>query len=180
MVEIWRDIPEYLGLYQVSNIGRVKRLDRKIINNGKHTIKKGSIIHQSKSLKGYMRVRLFINGKIKEELVHRVVAKTFIPNINNLPQINHKDENKDNNNVFNLEWCDSKYNNNYGHRIEKSVKKQSIEVLQVNKNGTIENSFSSIQNAGRITNISAGHICLVCQGKRNTAGGYVWRYKNNI
>ena len=177
MTEFWKDIPEYKGLYQASSIGRIRRLDRKIINHGTLSVRRGAIICQSKSKKGYIRVRLFFNGGTKEELVHRLIAKTFIPNINNLPQINHISEIKTDNRIENLEWCDSKYNNTYGSRIEKSIKSQSIEVLQINKNGNINNIFSSINEAGRITKISAGHICLVCKGKRHTAGGFGWRYR---
>ena len=79
MTEFWKDIPEYKGLYQASSIGRIRRLDRKIINHGTLSVKRGAIICQSKSKKGYIRVRLFFNGGTKEELVHRLIAKTFIP-----------------------------------------------------------------------------------------------------
>ena len=177
MNEIWRDIPGCTELYQASTHGNIRRKDRLVVNNGTNYVKHGKIISQSKSSKGYMRVRLFFNGKIKEELVHRLIAKTFIPNPCNFPQVNHKDEDKTNNSVVNLEWCDARYNNTYGSRIAKSVIKQSKPVMQFSPDGRVLRSFPSINEAERQTFISAGHICLVCQGKRPTAGGFIWAYK---
>ena len=176
-IEIWKDIPRYKGLYQASNEGRIRRLRRPIINNGTVTTKKGAIISQSYTSKGYKRVNIHFEGKKKEELVHRLVAEAFIPNHDNLPCINHKDENKANNAVENLEWCDFRYNNTYGNRIKKSVEKQSAKVLQYTLEGRFVAEYQSINEAGRKTKISAGHICHVCKGVRPNAGGYVWRYK---
>lgn len=98
-IEIWKDIPRYKGLYQASNEGRIRRLRRSIINNGTVTTKKGAIISQSYTSKGYKRVNIHFEGKKKEKLVHRLVAEAFIPNHDNLPCINHKDENRANNAV---------------------------------------------------------------------------------
>lgn len=117
--EIWKDIKGYKGYYQVSNLGRVKSLDRYSIDRrgGKHFLK--GIILTPYLCKGYLRICLHVNGKQKQLAVHRLVAEAFIPNPNNYPQINHKDENKTNNTVDNLEWCTAKYNNNYGTRLER-------------------------------------------------------------
>ena len=101
-MEEWRAVPGYEGLYMVSNIGNVKSLI------------KNKIIKYFINKKGYRLVSLSKNGIIKKFSVHRLVAQAFIPNPDNLPQVNHKDEDKTNNNVDNLEWCDAKYNNNYG------------------------------------------------------------------
>lgn len=177
MNEVWRDIPEYAELYQASTCGNIRRKDRFVTNNGTICVKHGRTVSQSKSSKGYMRVRLFFNGKKKEELVHRLIAKTFIENPYAFPQVNHKDENPANNIVDNLEWCDARYNNTYGSRIAKSVEKQSKPIMQFSLDGRFLHSFPSIKEAERQTFISAGHICLVCQGKRPTAGGFIWAYK---
>ena len=175
--EVWKDIPRYKGLYQASSKGRIRRLRRPIINNGTVTTKKGAIISQSYTSKGYKRVNIHFKEKKKEELVHRLVAEAFIPNPDNLPCINHKDETKTNNAVENLEWCDCRYNNTYGTRIKKSVEKQSVKVIQCTLDGRFVDEYPSINEAGRKTKISAGHICHVCKGLRPNAGGYVWHYK---
>lgn len=100
-MEIWKDVPNYEGIYQASNLGRIKQ------SQYNHILK--PILHNR-----YYCVGLSKDGKVKQYRLHRLIAETFIPNPDNLPQVNHKDENKLNNNVDNLEWCDSKYNNNYG------------------------------------------------------------------
>ena len=105
-MEEWRDIEGYEGLYQISSLGRVKSFPRPTTPGG--------ILKTIKRKDGYCSIKLSKNGKVKKVLVHRLVAKAFIPNTNNLPIINHKDENPLNNNVDNLEWCDNKYNGNYG------------------------------------------------------------------
>ena len=116
MGEIWKDIQNYEGSYQVSNYGRIKSL------NYRHTGKE-QILKQSKNKGGYKYILLGSNKKRKYYLIHRLVAMTFISNPRNLPEINHKDENKTNNKVENLEWCTRKYNANYGTRNEKVKEK---------------------------------------------------------
>ena len=117
-MEIWKDILGYEGLYQVSSYGRIKSLSRKR-NNG---LDKTIILKENINNKGYKRINLHKNKKMKSYLVHRLVAQAFIPNPNNYPIINHKDENPSNNHVSNLEWCTYKYNNNYGTKGEKISK----------------------------------------------------------
>lgn len=134
MKEIWKDIKGYEKLYQVSNLGNVRRI--KFINNRtqKDKIKMLKLI---KDKKGYLKINLWKNNKSKMFLVHRIVAETFILNSNNLPQVNHKDENKSNNCVENLEWCSQKYNNNYGNRLN-NIRKKLMEknVKEKMKNNT--------------------------------------------
>ena len=134
MKEIWKDIKGYEKLYQVSNLGNVRRI--KFINNRtqKDKIKMLKLI---KDKKGYLKINLWKNNKSKMFLVHRIVAETFILNPNNLPQVNHKDENKSNNCVENLEWCSKKYNNNYGNRLN-NIRKKLMEknVKEKMKNNT--------------------------------------------
>lgn len=140
---------------------------------------------------GYRTVELFNDNGSKRLLVHRIVATAFIPNPDGLPQINHKDENKANNHVENLEWCSAKYNMNYGEAaktrhlkidyttIQRKVlarengKKACVPVLQFDKNGKFINRYESVKDAYEATNIL--HISECCHNRRKTAGGYVWK-----
>ena len=120
MIEEWRPIEGYEGLYEVSNTGRVRSVDRYIKNgHSSYRLHKGKVISLLKGEYGYIQVNLYYNGKNYKKYVHRLVAQAFIPNPDNLPQINHKDEDKTNNRVDNLEWCTAKYNINYGTRKDK-------------------------------------------------------------
>lgn len=114
MEEIWKPIKGYEGYYEVSNLGRVRRLDRYDYGCGYARFYKGGILKSLCGSNGYLHVMLCRDGTRLTKSVHRLVATTFIPNPENLPQVNHKDEDKSNNTVTNLEWCSSKYNMNYG------------------------------------------------------------------
>lgn len=117
-MEIWKDIKDYEGLYQISNLGRVRSLERTM-----HKRKcENKILTLTSDRNGYLRVGLCSNGKRINAYVHRLVAQAFIPNYDNLPMVNHKDENKQNNCVDNLEWITNLNNLNYGlHNLRKSV-----------------------------------------------------------
>lgn len=122
-IELWKWIAGYEGLYMVSTHGRVKSMDRYIQHpHSGRTFMKGRILSQTTNNKGYKQIRLHKDGKFKGYLVHRLVAQAFIPNPNNYPIINHKDENPNNNHYTNLEYCTYKYNNNYGTKREKLSK----------------------------------------------------------
>ena len=141
--EIWKDIPNYEGLYQASNLGRIKSLERIDTNN--HIIKE-RVLKQKINKSGYLYVMLYKNHNRKTLRVHKLVAQTFIPNPNNYLQINHKDENKHNNCIDNLEWCTPSYNQNYGTRNEKVSKKVlCIETGEV---------FPSVREASRTKGIN--------------------------
>ena len=115
--EIWRPIVGYEGLYEVSSYGRVRSLDRYVkCDYEKYRLHKGKVLSPGKDKDGYLSVVLSCNGKHKKIAVHRLVAQAFIPNPDNLPQVNHRDENPSNDNVDNLEWCTAKYNLSYGTR----------------------------------------------------------------
>lgn len=119
-MEIWKDIKGYEGLYQVSNLGRVKSLN--YLGHHKEMIKKPSLQKKTtmKSSQYYQTV-LYKNGKAKTVTVHRLVAEAFIPNPDNLPQVNHIDHNPLNNKVDNLEWCTAKYNSNHKRNNRKPL-----------------------------------------------------------
>lgn len=124
MEEIWKDILGYEGMYQVSNTGQVRSLDREISQLNRwgsysHKTLKGRILSSSSDDDGYTTVALSKGGQTKYCLVHRLVAQAFLPNPDNLPQVNHKDEHPCNNNVNNLEWCTSEYNMTYGTRLQR-------------------------------------------------------------
>lgn len=118
--ETWKDVKGYEGLYQVSDMGNVKRVQHEDYNCRQgYRIFKERLLKQEINFRGYMKVTLSKNNIHKGLFVHRLVAEAFILNPNNYPQVNHKDENKANNCVDNLEWCDNKYNNNYGTKPQR-------------------------------------------------------------
>ena len=161
--EIWKDIKDYPN-YQVSNLGRILN----IISN--------KILKAHKNHQGYLQVRLYKNGKNKNCYIHRLVAEAFIPNPNHYKEINHKDENPSNSIVDNLEWCDRKYNINYGSHNERMASKKSKKVIQMDKDYLILNVFDSLQQIQKSLGFSSGNICECCNGRRNSAYGYIWRY----
>lgn len=169
-MEIWKDIPGYEGIYQISDCGRVK------------SISKGIILKPRVNRKGYLLVGLSKRNKREMVQVHRIIAHVFIPNPDNLPQVNHKDENKTNNHASNLEWCTNEYNCNYGthnKRMAATLTNRmdlSKPVLQMLKDGRIIKKYPSIHQAARETGVNCGNIGVVCKGERKTAGGYIWRY----
>lgn len=196
MKEIWRDIKDYEGLYQVSNLGRVRSFDQYLNDNGGIKFKKGRILKPLKGTKGYLLVRLYKDGIGKTFKIHRLVAMTFpdlvdwTEDAKGKPfeelQVNHKDEfDKANNRIDNLEWCTNDYNTHYGthyERISNSLTnntKKSKPVLQYTLDGRFIAEYPSVSEASRQTGISTTNICKCCKGKHKTAGGYIWRYVDN-
>lgn len=172
MEEIWKDIAGYEGLYQVSNTGKVRSFIRKSeLQSPWHLIK-------PHITRGYAFIALYTNKvkRSKNFLLHRLVAQAFIPNPNNYPEINHKDENKLNNAVDNLEWCTRSYNMCYGTARFRQGISASAQVEQL----TIENipiaHYCSVPIAAKINGIDASSIHKCCNNKRESAGGYKWRY----
>lgn len=189
MKEIWKDIEGYEGLYQVSNQGRVKSLAREIIRNRGGTIytliQKERILRYSDNTRGYLVVDLIKEGRQMKHYIHRLVAKTFLPNPNNMPEVNHKDEDKLNNCVDNLEWCSSSYNLKYGTRGKRiSASKISSHrcggrsVKQMTLDGKEIARYDSVHFAEKATGINEASIYKVCKGTYDvvTAGGYRWSY----
>ena len=166
--EIWKDIPNYEGLYQVSNLGRVKSLPKKdgFVYLEKERILKPLIVN------GRNRVVLCKNKKKKNYYIYQLVAKTFIPNPNNYPIINHingipNDDAKDN-----LEWCTYKHNSI--HAVNNNLIKH-YKIAQYSLNGELIKIYNSRHE---IKNIDQSSITRCCNGKRKTAGGYKWKYVN--
>lgn len=174
--EFWKNIKDYENLYQGSNLGRVRSFDRWVKSkNGSLRFCKGRILKPVINGRGYLQVDLCKNGKVKKFLVHRLVAEAFLPNPDNLPEVNHKDENKQNNNVENLEWCDRTYNANYGTAIERMIKTVSKPVLQYTLDGQFVREWKSTAECGR-NGFNQGHITDCCRGVRKTHKGFIWRY----
>ena len=170
MEEMWKDIKGYEGMYQISNLGKVKSLPRDTRNR----FKNGRIMKPMLSNTGYYMIGLYKNRQYKRFSVHRLVALNFIPNPHNLSEINHKDENPKNNCVSNLEWCDRIYNINYGTQIERAHKKERVKVNQYDLNNNFIKTWDSITEAGLFYKTS--HISACCRNKRNNAKGFIWKY----
>ena len=166
--EIWCPIKGYESIYEVSDKGRVKS-----VKFGKERILK-----PRRTPQGYLLVCLCKNGEIKQCLVHRLIAQTFIPNPDNLPQVNHKDEDKENNSVQNLEWCDRKYNINYGTRTQRQAEKISKPVLQYEKSGEFVKEWKSTHDVQRNLGYFHNNISNCCNGKCKSSNGFIWKFKD--
>ena len=183
MKEIWEDIPNYEGLYQASNLGRIRSVDRYkevIIKNQYGEYKRTkffkSYILKQQTYIGYKCVQLHINGKYKWEKVHRLVAMAFVPNPENKPQVNHIDGNKSNNNVLNLEWCNQSYNTKHAYK-NNLIKHYKIEINQYDLEGNYIKTWESAKEIGKKLKIKNSQICRCCKNENSTAGGYYWKYK---
>lgn len=162
VTETWKDIKDYEGLYQISNLGRVKSLH----------FNKELLLKLRLTGRGYYQIDLQKDKNIKHALVHRLVAEAFIPNPDNLSCVNHKDENKLNNCVDNLEWCTQLYNIHYGTGLQRRIATQYKPVICVEKG----RCYPSQIEAGRQLGICHRHINDCCKGRRHTTGGYHWKY----
>lgn len=182
-----KPVKGYEGLYEVDQFGRVFGVDRikEVNDNGRMYSKPiaGKQMKQSLHTKGYKTVSLTKDGKTKTVFVHRIVAEAFIDNPSNLPFVNHKDEDKTNNFLENLEWCTPSYNRTYGKAIENHAKKirgcvseKRIAVIQRSLDGIFKAEFSSVTEAAQAMNGASSAISAVCKGKRKMAYGYMWEY----
>lgn len=166
MKEIWKDIPNYEGLYQASNLGRIKSLN--FYGSDKEKIM------SIQTTGNYNHIILHKDGKSKNFSIQKLIALTFIPNHNNYKEINHKDENTRNNCVDNLEWCNHSYNINYGNRIQKVKEKLSRKINQYDLDGNYIKTWNCMNDAIRFyKNV---HICDACKNKRKSANGFLWKY----
>lgn len=186
MKEEWRAVPGYEGLYEVSNMGRVRSLDRWVDRPQGGYLAKGKELKGWVNKAGYRTVLLYKgegrgNGYVGFH-VHRLVAKCFIPNPNRYGIINHKDENPRNNRVDNLEWCTQSYNVNYGtgkDRNYESNRKHMRMVEKLDMNGEYICTYNSVREAGRLNGLSFSNIQKCCANKPRfkSVGGYKWKYK---
>lgn len=172
MEEKWKDIEGYEGIYQISSFGNIRSFY-------KHNFRKGDRL-LSFGNKGYRRVVLFKDGKANKILVHRLVAKAFMPNPYGKLYVNHKDGNRSNNHIENLEWVTSRENTIDGVkrgtiRVEKAIEKRKRPVRQLTIDGRYIRSFKSQTEAKKAT--GATNINSVCNGNRKSSGGYKWEYE---
>ena len=164
IIETWKPIIGYETRYLISNLGHVKSIN-------------SNIILKPEIRRGYYSVQLFNGKTYKHFSIHRLVALAFIDNSNKYTYVNHKDENKLNNCINNLEWCTASYNINYGTAIKRAIEKKRISIIQLDKNYNYINTFLSCMDAERNTGIYNGNIIACCKGRRKTAGGYIWKYE---
>ena len=176
-IEVWKDIKDYEGLYQVSNIGRVRSLDRNIKMDGWIYPAKGKMLKPIFATHGYRRVDLSENGISKQNLIHRLVATAFIPNPDNKPQVNHINGIKDDNRVKNIEWVTPRENAQHSWDTGLSNKDSLYKaVLMLNLENEPLLIFDSGIEAASMTGISNQCISQCCNGKTKTSGGYKWRF----
>lgn len=161
MIEQWKDIKGYEGLYQVSNLGRVKSVRKDLIL--KKNVNKNN---------GYEQVTLYNHCYCKTFSVHRLVAQAFIPNPKNLPQVNHRNEIKTDNVVENLEYCDAKYNCNYGTKNDKIRKPTN----QYTKKGEFIKTWSSLTEIQEKLGFRKSNLSNCCNGRLPSCYGFIWKY----
>ena len=177
MSEEWRDVVGYEGLYQVSDQGHVKSLERKVRHwRGGERIQKERILKPSNDRGGYLLVSLCDGEKRKTYTVHRLVCQAFHENPENKPCVNHIDENKTNNCASNLEWCTYAENNTHGTRIARVAKACSKPVGQYTLDGELVKIWQSPCEAGKQIGLSDSHVSKVANGKLKQAYGFIWRY----
>lgn len=180
--EIWKDIPGYEGLYQASTDGYIRSLDRKIPMRGGIQTRRGRVLKPIVNIDGYYTVMLCKDGNRRIWRVHQLVAMAFISNPNKYCVVNHKNEIKTDNRACNLEWCDMRYNINYGSRTDIARKTRYERkagfkpVFQISKLGEILCCYESTADASRKTGIGQGSISNVCSGRTKSAGGFCWQY----
>lgn len=160
----------------MSNYGNIKSFDKKIKNRYSTRFMPSKILKPYKSNKGYLQVRLYKNKLNKNCFVHRIVAEAFIPNLNNLLEVNHEDENPLNNNVSNLEWCTHKENINYGNHNSKMAKSKSKEIIQYDINMNEIKRWVSMNDIKRELKLNISCVCKCCKKKYSKSYGYIWRY----
>lgn len=168
----FKEIPGFEGLYSIDENGNL------------YSHRKKKLMKPDIKKRGYFGVELHKDNKLIKTSIHRLVALTYIPNPNNYPHVNHKDENPRNNNVENLEWCTQKYNSNYGtskYRIAEKLKTGKLckPVLQYSLDGAFIKEYFSVSEASRILGLCASGIITCCKGRYKNCGGYLWKYKTN-
>lgn len=196
--ERWRDVKGYEGLYQVSNKGRVKSLERVVVDkNNKPRLRKSLILAISKNDRGYCQTNLYKNGVLKTFRINRLVAQAFIPNPDNKPYVDHINTIRDDNQVENLRWVTPEENNlnditrqhlsemqtgKKNHQYGKTGKynARSIPVLQFDLDGNFIKEWESANEVSKSFNHCNSLVSMCCKGRRKTGYGYIWKYKSDI
>lgn len=175
MIELWKPVPidEYKDLYEVSNLGRVRSIDRYVNCNGGVRFCEGNVLRPAINKCGYQHISLSKNQKLHSFRLCRLVAKAFVPNPNNLPCVNHKDECKTNDVFTNLEWVDYITNNNYGTRNERISKTRNRKAVKCIETGEIFQSLTEIQ---RTKGYNHCNISMACRGKLKKCYGKHWEF----
>lgn len=183
--EVWKPVVGYEGLYEVSNQGRVRSINRVTKGRWGTQTFRGTILRASNRTKSsknslfcYQGVNLHRDGIGKNVDIHRLVAEAFIPNPNNLPIVNHIDENPSNNNVENLEWCTQKHNQNHGTLPERRKLINIRAVNQYTLEGDFVRRYNSLDEARKEMKLPPTSISNACRGYSGSAGGFLWRYTN--
>lgn len=187
--EIWKDVFGYEGLYQISNFGNLKSMDKIAINPryGNQKLNGKTISTHKNKKTGYISCKIYKGSGAKTVKIHRLVAQSFIPNPYNKPQVNHKNGVKSDNNVKNLEWVTARENQIHAYKIGLKRKLMlgvmgydnncSKQVLQYSKDGKFIREFGSQLEANRETGVYNTNISSCCLGMAKTAGGYIWKFK---
>ena len=168
MGEVWKAIPGYEGIYEASNFGRIKSVERVVEGRWGPTVIREHLLKPNNVHDGYQQVKFCVGNERSQQLVHRLIASAFLPNPDNLPQVNHKDGNPENNNVENLEWCTAAENSQHRSRVLKKWvghPKKPVKCLDTGK------VYESSHHASRDLGIGQGGIFNVCRGGQATAGG---------
>jgi len=173
--EVWRTYPEFYFI-QGSSLGRVRTFDRVVKNKNGMRLVKGRILPQRRNRNGYLRVGFGVDGKLVNRSVHRIVASCFLPNPSQLPEVNHKNGDRTDNNVINLEWCTPEYNIEYREKHGVALNRP---VFAINLSTLEVSSFRSQHEASRELGIANESINMVIKGKRKTAGNYWFTNANN-
>lgn len=179
LIEIWKPVVGYEGLYEVSSFGRVRSVDRILPLGNSTRFHMGKVMSlRTRKEDGRKDVMLARDGVLKRHKVHRLVAEAFIPNPDNLPEVNHKDEDPANNHATNLEWCDRWYNTHYGRYSEKISEAMSKPIMQI-KDGVVIKVWKNIQEASRHFSINGnitGNIGFGLKDSSKRPYGFEWRY----
>lgn len=174
MREVWKDIPNYVGLYQISNLGNIKSFKQSLKYHKVHEY----LLKPTLANNGYCQVTLYGSTGRKKFLVHRLVAEAFLPNPNNYPQINHKDEDPTNNRVDNLEWCTAEYNNAYGTARIRTIDSKSKPVEQITLEGKPIAIYRSTRIASELLGINRGTLKDSIY-KGVPCCGYYWKFSDH-
>lgn len=175
-MEVWSEIPQYEGLYEISNLGRVRSLK---FAGGQRQ----KIIKPTCNSKGYQQIGLWKDKKRQVKYIHRLVATSFVKNPMNLNEVNHIDEDKSNNRFDNLEWCTRRYNMTYGNmqkKIKNNMKYYKRPIVMINESGEVLKRWSSAADAERSDGFDAASICNCCRGRVQKVRGKIFKYEKEV